>query len=92
MPILPMDPALFFSSSRTVGRPQDSECLMVFSFDYKHAMPSFKRNILIYNCACKYKGIKYMNYVFVFFDVPGKVLSNQGLDLLAVSIHFLPYI
>lgn len=31
-----------------------------------------------------------MNYVFVFFDVPGKVFSNQGLDLLAISIHFLP--
>lgn len=52
-------------------------------------MPSFKRNMLIYSCACKYKDIKYMNYVFVFF-VPEKVLSNQGLDLLALSIHFLP--
>lgn len=54
-------------------------------------MPSFKRNMLVCNCAFKYKDIKYMNYVFVFF-VPGKVLSNQGPDLLAVSIHFLPCI
>lgn len=33
----------FFSSecSRTAGRPQGSDCLMVFSFDYKHAHAIF---------------------------------------------------
>lgn len=34
--------------------------------------------MLVYNYACKYKDIKFMNYVFVFFHVPGKDLDPES--------------